>query len=76
MGDDLSLKERVAVRTPMQWTADPQAGFSTSAKTVHPVIAKDPYRYDQVNVEAQRRDPSSLLSWATGMIRLRKECPE
>lgn len=78
MGDDLSLKERVSVRTPMQWTADPQAGFSTSAKTVHPVIAKGPYRYNQVNVEAQRRDPSLSvkLSWTAGMIRLRKEYPE
>jgi maltose alpha-D-glucosyltransferase / alpha-amylase len=76
MGDDLTLKERDAVRTPMQWTAEPQAGFSTSAKTVHPVIAKGPYRYDQVNVEAQRRDPGSLLNWTTHMIRLRKECPE
>ena len=76
MGDDLSLKEREAVRTPMQWTAEPQAGFSTCAKTVHPLITKGPYRYDQVNVEAQRRDPASLLSWTAHMIRLRKECPE
>ena len=43
MGDDLSLKERHAVRTPMQWTDEPQAGFSTAKKTVHPVIAKGPY---------------------------------
>jgi maltose alpha-D-glucosyltransferase/alpha-amylase len=76
MGDDLSLKERHAVRTPMQWTEDPQAGFSTAEKTVHPVISKGPYRYDQVNVEKQRRDPGSLLSWTACMIRLRKECPE
>jgi maltose alpha-D-glucosyltransferase/alpha-amylase len=76
MGDDLSLKERHAVRTPMQWTDDPQAGFSTAEKTIHPVISKGPYRYDQVNVEKQRRDPGSLLSWTACMIRLRKECPE
>jgi maltose alpha-D-glucosyltransferase/alpha-amylase len=76
MGDDLSLKERYAVRTPMQWTDAPQAGFSTAAKTVHPVISEGPYRYDQVNVEKQRRDPGSLLSWTACMIRLRKECPE
>jgi maltose alpha-D-glucosyltransferase/alpha-amylase len=76
MGDDLSLKERHSVRTPMQWTDAPQAGFSTAAKTVHPVISEGPYRYDQVNVEKQRRDPESLLSWTACMIRLRKECPE
>ena len=76
MGDDLSLKERHAVRTPMQWTQDSQAGFSTAEKTVHPVISKGPYRYDQVNVEKQRRDPDSLLSWTAHMVRIRKECPE
>jgi maltose alpha-D-glucosyltransferase/alpha-amylase len=76
MGDDLALPERQAVRTPMQWTDAPQAGFSTSAKIIHPVIAKGPYRYDQLNVEKQRRDSGSLLSWTTHMIRLRKECPE
>jgi maltose alpha-D-glucosyltransferase/alpha-amylase len=76
MGDDLSLKERHSVRTPMQWTDAPHAGFSTAAKTVHPIISEGPYRYDQVNVEKQRRDPESLLSWTACMIRLRKECPE
>ncbi|MGH7846508.1 MAG: alpha-amylase family protein [Candidatus Binatia bacterium] len=76
MGDDLSLKERDAVRTAMQWNTEPQAGFSHSEKILHPVIHKGPYTYDQVNVEAQRRDPGSLLSWTASMIRLRKECPE
>ncbi len=76
MGDDLLLNERDAVRTPMQWTDEPQAGFSTARKLVLPVIDKGPYRYDQVNVEAQRRDPGSLLSWTASMIRIRKECPE
>jgi maltose alpha-D-glucosyltransferase / alpha-amylase len=52
----------------MQCTAEPHTGFWTSAKTVHPVIAKGPYRYDQVNVEAQWRDLSSLLSWSAAMI--------
>ncbi|HYY24212.1 MAG TPA: alpha-amylase family protein [Candidatus Udaeobacter sp.] len=76
MGDDLSLPERYPVRTPMQWNSEPQAGFSTSGKLIRPVIGKGPFRYDQVNVEAQRRDPGSLLSWTACMIRLRKECPE
>ncbi|RIV25553.1 trehalose synthase [Fibrisoma montanum] len=76
MGDDLSLPEREAVRTPMQWTDSPQAGFSAADKLVHPVIDEGPYAYQHVNVEAQRRDPDSLLNWMTALMRLRKECPE
>jgi maltose alpha-D-glucosyltransferase/alpha-amylase len=76
MGDDLSLKEREAVRTPMHWSAEEQAGFSTEKKLVHPVIEDGPYAYPHVNVEDQRREPGSLLNWMTSMIRLRKECPE
>lgn len=76
MGDDLSLKERAAVRTPMQWSADEQAGFSEAKKLIHPVIDQGPYSYQHVNVETQRRQPDSLLNWMTAMIRLRQECSE
>jgi maltose alpha-D-glucosyltransferase/alpha-amylase len=76
LGDDLSLKERAAVRTPMQWSDAPQAGFSTSRKLVHPVLTEGPYSYHQINVETQRRTPDSLLNWMTTMIRLRQECTE
>jgi maltose alpha-D-glucosyltransferase/alpha-amylase len=76
MGEDLSLPERDAVRTPMQWSDQPQAGFSTSRETIHPVIGEGPCSFERVNVESQRRDPDSLLSWTGRMIRLRKECPE
>jgi maltose alpha-D-glucosyltransferase/alpha-amylase len=76
MGDDLRLPEREAVRTPMQWSDEPQAGFSTAAKTVHPVIEDGVYGFHRVNVAAQQRDPASLLRWTMRMIRLRKECPE
>jgi maltose alpha-D-glucosyltransferase/alpha-amylase len=76
MGDDLGLDERDAVRTPMQWSAEPQGGFSTAERTVHPVIDDGVCGYRRVNVEAQRRDPQSLLNWTVRMIRLRKECPE
>jgi maltose alpha-D-glucosyltransferase/alpha-amylase len=76
MGDDLDLPERDAVRTPMQWSSEPQGGFSTAAKTVEPVIGDGIWGYGRVNVEAQRRDPESLLNWTARMIRLRKECPE
>jgi maltose alpha-D-glucosyltransferase/alpha-amylase len=76
MGDNLNLKERNAGRTPMQWSDDPQAGFSEGEEPVHPLIDEGPYAYKHVNVEAQRRAPDSLLNWMTALIRLRKECPE
>jgi maltose alpha-D-glucosyltransferase/alpha-amylase len=76
MGDDLSLADRKAVRTPMQWTADPQGGFSRSEKTELPVIEKGPFGYTQINVADQRRDPASLLNLNERFIRMRKECPE
>jgi maltose alpha-D-glucosyltransferase/alpha-amylase len=76
MGEDLSLPQREAVRTPMQWSNEPNAGFSTAEKIVMPVIDEGPFSYEHVNVETQRRDPDSLLNWMVKMIRLRKECPE
>ncbi len=76
MGDDLSLEQREAVRTPMQWANAPNGGFSTAEATVHPVIDHGPWSYEQVNVAAQRRDPDSFLNWTSRMIRLRMETPE
>lgn len=76
MGDDLSLKERNAVRTPMQWSNDYQAGFSESDKLIYPVISKGPFAFSHISVDEQRREPNSFLNWITAMIRLRKECPE
>jgi maltose alpha-D-glucosyltransferase/alpha-amylase len=76
MGDDLSLPERECARTPMQWSADRNGGFSTARRTVLPVISDPIYGYQRVNVEAQRRDPHSLLNWMERKIRMRKECPE
>jgi len=76
MGDDLSLPERECARTPMQWSADRHGGFSSGRRTVLPVISDPIYGYKRVNVEAQRRDPHSLLNWMERKIRMRKECPE
>ena len=76
MGDDLRLKERAAVRTPMQWSAAPNAGFSTADRLVRPVVSKGLFDYACVNVEQQERDPDSLLRFMIRMIRLRKQCPE
>ena len=76
IGDDLSLPEREAARTPMQWSGDKQGGFSTANRTVRPVISDPIYGYHRVNVEAQRRDPLSLVNWVERKIRMRRECPE
>ena len=76
MGDDLSLPERQAVRTPMQWTADRHGGFSIAKRTVVPVISEGPFGYQRVNAAQQRRDPGSLLNCTERLIRMRKECPE
>jgi maltose alpha-D-glucosyltransferase / alpha-amylase len=76
LGDDLSLPERECARTPMQWSPQKNGGFSTAKRTVRPVISDPIYGYQRVNVEAQRRDPHSLLNWMERKIRMRKECPE
>jgi maltose alpha-D-glucosyltransferase/alpha-amylase len=76
MGDDLRLKERQAIRTPMQWSTEPHGGFSKAEKTILPVIDKGPWGYQSINVAEQRRDPDSLLNWTERIIRMRKECPE
>jgi maltose alpha-D-glucosyltransferase/alpha-amylase len=76
MGDNLDLPERVAARTPMQWSNEPHAGFTKSDAPVVPVIESGPYGYEQANVAVQRRDPNSLLNWMERIIRMRKEVPE
>jgi maltose alpha-D-glucosyltransferase/alpha-amylase len=76
MGDDLSLPERNCARTPMQWSTEPQAGFTKSSKPVLPVISDGPFGYAHVNAAQQRRDPNSMLNWMERIIRMRKEIPE
>lgn len=76
MGDDLSLPERNCARTPMQWSTEPQGGFTTARKSVLPVISSGPHGIEQINVAAQRRAPASLLNWLERIIRMRGEVPE
>ena len=74
MGDNIYLGDRNGVRTPMQWTPDRNAGFSTAvpAKLYFPVIMDPIWGYQAINVEAQQSDQSSLLHWTRNMIALRK----
>jgi maltose alpha-D-glucosyltransferase/alpha-amylase len=77
MGDNIWLNDRDAVRTPMQWTPDRNAGFSTSdpGKLYLPVIQSLVSNYSHVNVEAQLAQPTSLLHWVHGMLAVRKKHP-
>jgi maltose alpha-D-glucosyltransferase/alpha-amylase len=76
MGDNLRLPERNCARTPMQWSTEPQGGFTKSDKPILPVISGGAYGFEHVNVAQQRRDPHSLMNWMERMIRMRKEAPE
>jgi maltose alpha-D-glucosyltransferase / alpha-amylase len=75
MGDNIYLGDRDGVRTPMQWTADRNAGFSRAdfARLYFPIIMDPVYGYQAVNVESQLRFDSSLLYWMQQIIRLRKD---
>lgn len=78
MGEDLSQSGRYAIRTPMQWSAAPNGGFSSAPadQLVRPVISGGEFGYEKVNVTAQRRDPASLLAWFEHMIHTLREAPE
>ncbi len=74
MGDNIWLGDRDGVRTPMQWTPDRNAGFSsaTPGKLHLPAIQDPVYGYQSVNVEAQLENSSSLLHWTRRMIQARR----
>ena len=74
MGDNIYLGDRNGVRTPMQWTPDRNGGFSRAdpARLYAPTIMDPVYGYESVNVEAQSRSLSSLLSATKRLIAVRK----
>jgi len=76
-GDNIYLPDRDGVRTPMQWDASPNAGFSDAPpdKLYAPVIDDPIYGYQTVNVAAQEEDPNSLLNRMRTLISLRKRHP-
>jgi len=77
MGDNIYLGDRDGVRTPMQWTPDRNAGFSTCdpQRLYLPVIMDPIYGYQVINVESQMRSTTSLLQWTRRMIETRKRHP-
>jgi maltose alpha-D-glucosyltransferase/alpha-amylase len=77
MGDNIYLGDRHGVRTPMQWSADRNAGFSRAnpQSLYAPVIIDSEYLYSAVNVETQQQNPHSLLWWMKRLIALRQRYP-
>ncbi|RIK35287.1 MAG: maltose alpha-D-glucosyltransferase, partial [Chloroflexi bacterium] len=77
MGDNIYLGDRNGVRTPMQWSSDRNAGFSSAnrQRLYLPVIVDPEYHYEAVNVETQQANPHSLLWWMKRLIALRKRHP-
>jgi maltose alpha-D-glucosyltransferase/alpha-amylase len=77
MGDNIWLGDRDGVRTPMQWTPDRNAGFSTATpgRLSLPTIMDPVFGYQAVNVEAEVENTSSLLHWTRRMIQARKQHP-
>jgi len=75
MGDNIYLADRNGVRTPMQWSADRNAGFSQAnpQKLYLPTITDPGYHYESVNVETQQANPDSFLSWMKRIIALRQQ---
>ncbi len=75
MGDNFYLGDRDGVRTPMQWNANKNAGFSDANphKLYLPVIIDPEYRYESINVESQQMNTSSLLWWMKRIINMRKQ---
>src|SRR4029453_12507595 len=70
MGENLKLQGRYAIRTPMQWTAGPNAGFSTAPKKalVRPAVSGGDFGFEKINVDAARHDPDSFLNWLRRMF--------
>jgi maltose alpha-D-glucosyltransferase/alpha-amylase len=74
MGDNIYLGDRDGVRTPMQWSADRNAGFSQAnpQRLYLPVILDPEYHYEAVNVEVQQNNPNSPLWWMKRRIAIRR----
>ncbi len=74
MGDNIYLGDRNGVRTPLQWSADRNAGFSKAdpQRLFLPVISSSEYHFEVANIETQNRNPNSLLWWMKRLIATQK----
>ncbi|MFE3450592.1 maltose alpha-D-glucosyltransferase [Nonomuraea sp. NPDC059194] len=77
MGDNIWLEDRDSVRTPMQWSPDRNAGFSTAdpGRLYLPTVMDPIYGFQAVNVEAQQKTESSLLHFTRRMLQIRRQHP-
>lgn len=78
MGDNLALGERDAVRTPLQWSDDPNGGFSPPGTNdlVRAMPTDARYGTERVNIRRENTDPNSLLAFIRELVRLRRATPE
>lgn len=77
MGDNLELGDRASVRTPMQWSPGPNAGFSGADPTdlYLPLLTDPVHGHQAANVEAETRDTSSMLHWMRRTLAIRAQHP-
>jgi maltose alpha-D-glucosyltransferase/alpha-amylase len=75
MGDNVWLGDRNGVRTPMQWNADRNAGFSRAnpQRLILPINIDPEYHYEALNVDQQQSNPHSLLWWTKRLIAMRRK---
>ena len=66
----LSVRSRDNSRTPMQWSAEDNAGFTSNTPWLAP-----PANYDTINAAAERGEADSVFHFYQTLIRLRKEMP-
>jgi trehalose synthase len=77
MGEDLAAEGRMAVRTPMQWTAGRNGGFSSAPpRRLIQAVVPDGYGPEHINLRSQRHDPDSMWTFMRELIGVRRSCPE
>jgi len=73
MGDNIELPDRNGVRTPMQWDASPNAGFTTGQPFTE--FVKGELDFQHINVASQLADAHSLFHSISRMVNIRKGHP-
>jgi glycosidase len=77
MGEDLRVKGRSAVRSPMQWDDAENGGFSTAqAKDLVAPVVDGYFGPKNINAAAAKRDPESLWNFIATLIQRYRESPE